>query len=271
MDESPYRKLVQSLARQARLPHHGEPSERLQAVAPVVLRRKHALPGGLYDSAFMVSDGVVTSFNGAGRQRWQVQTKSYWASPALLAALPHDPALAGSAAPILAPITPTLSGISMRARGGGGDDALLALGQEFGTLLSADGMELATFILPDAPVGPPVFGDFDHDGYTDFILHSRTQMVGMSVAPRAHRKPLSMLMGTLLLLLLGSVVVHSATISSGDKSGLSTFPLPLTLAFNQHKLLLHTVGPETRLARSAHSVATTGRKPSSSKRSLDMV
>ncbi len=217
VDESPFRKLVQSLARQARTPHQGEPSDRLQAVAPVVLRPKHALPGGLHDSVFMVSDGIVTSFNGAGRQRWQVQTKTYWASPALLPALPHDPALSGSAAPILAPITPTLSGMSLRTRGG--DDAVLALGQEFGTLLTADGLELATFALPDAPIGPPVLGDFDHDGYTDFILHCRTQLVGMSVAPRAHRKPLSMLMGTLLLLLVGSVVLHSATASMPNKSG----------------------------------------------------
>jgi len=177
----------------------------------------------MLDSAFLVSDGVVTSFDGVGRQRWQAQTKAYWANPALLPALPHDPALAGSAAPILAPIHPFLSAMPLRA--GGRDDTWLALGQEFGALLNSDGSELASFVLPDAPVGPPALGDMDHDGYTDIVVHCRTQIVGLSVAPRQHRKALSVLMGALVLLLVVSVALHSATAPTEKKGGGGGFPM----------------------------------------------
>lgn len=219
VDDSPFRKLVQSLARQARPSREGEPdaSEKLQAVAPVVLRPRGFTAGTLMDSAFLVSDGVVTSFLGNGRTKWQTQTKAFWSSPALLPALPHDPALAGSAAPILAPIHPILLPMSLRAHGP--EDTLLALGQEFGTILTSDGAELATFVMPDAPMGPPALGDLDHDGYTDIVVHCRTQIVGLSVAPRAHRKALSVLMGSLLLLLVASIVFHSTTGPSSSSKG----------------------------------------------------
>jgi hypothetical protein len=214
VDESPYKKLVQSLAKQSRPQADGgnDEEDHLQSVTPVILKRGREA-GGIHDSVFLVSDGVVTSISGAGSQRWQTQTKAYWVSPALLPALPHDPALAGSASPILAPITPSLSTMSLRTKGP--VDTLLALGQEFGSLLSADGDELASFHLPDSPVGPPAFGDLDHDGYTDVVLHCRTQIVGLSIAPRTYRKTLGYLMGGLLLVLV-AVVVGEAVATSGD-------------------------------------------------------
>lgn len=214
VDDSPYRKLVQSLARQSRPPSDGGNDEvdKLQSVAPVVVKRGRSA-GGIHDSVFLISDGVVTSISGAGAQRWQAQTKAYWVSPALLPALPHDPALAGSASPILAPITPSLSALPLRANGP--INTLLALGQEFGSLLTADGEELAVFPLPDAPLGPPSFGDLDHDGYTDIVLHCRTQIVGLSIAPRAYRKALGYLMGGLLLLLI-AVIAMEAFGASGE-------------------------------------------------------
>jgi len=218
VDESPYRKLVQSLARQSRQQVDGgkDAEEHLQSVAPIVMKRGRSA-GGIHDTIFLVSDGVVTSTTGNGAFRWQAQTKAYWVSPALLPALPYDPALAGSAAPILAPITPSLNGLPLRTTGP--VDSILALGQEYGSLLTADGEELAAFLLPDAPIGPPAFGDLDHDGYTDIVLHCRTQIVGLSVAPRTYRKALGFLMGGILLLVVVVVVVEATAVSGENKAG----------------------------------------------------
>uniref|UniRef100_A0A6U4M9Z2 FG-GAP repeat-containing protein n=2 Tax=Hemiselmis andersenii TaxID=464988 RepID=A0A6U4M9Z2_HEMAN len=217
VDDSPFKKLVQSMARQSRPSRDGDAdaTDKLQTVAPVTLRRGNKA-GGLLDSVFLVSDGTVTSLSGAGQQRWQAQSKAYWVSPALLPSLPHDPALAGSTAPILAPITPTLSTMPLKAPRGP-IDTLLALGQEYGVLLTADGDTLAEFELPDAPIGPPAIGDMDHDGYTDIVLHCRTQLVGLSVSPRSHRKALGTLMGGLLLLLVALVIFQTS--NTGEQLG----------------------------------------------------
>mmetsp|Transcript_49500 Transcript_49500/g.116685 ORF Transcript_49500/g.116685 Transcript_49500/m.116685 type:complete len:769 (-) Transcript_49500:226-2532(-) len=224
--DSAYRKMVRTLSNNAkgRASREAEAETKLHSVPPIAITQQPGRESAdrnvhLMDAVFLVSDGVLSSHSPAGIQNWQLQTQAYWTQPALLRVERHEDSLmAGEdlVSSIEMQIAPALAPFKMHPHSHW--EHILALGMHHGAIVSQDGDILAQFPLPDAPVAPPVIADFDDDGYNDVIIQTRTSLAGLTMKPTKHRRPLSVIMGGLLLLIGAVILVHLAASSDSNKS-----------------------------------------------------
>uniref|UniRef100_A0A7S0I2L2 FG-GAP repeat-containing protein n=1 Tax=Hanusia phi TaxID=3032 RepID=A0A7S0I2L2_9CRYP len=226
---SQYRDMIQGIS-QATMGMRGrglEGEQKLSAAPPVVLKRMMERDQAdrsidMLDTIFLISDGFLSSYSYYGSLNWQIQTPAYWVQPAPVSVDgPSDSLMAGEdmRATIDINMMPVLEVIHLRANKFGAE-YILVMGMHNGAIVSETGQIVAEFGLPDVPTGPPVVGDFDKDGYNDLIIQTRTGLTGMSINPARHRKPLSFVLGGILLIIASAMFLNQVAQrrGSGKKS-----------------------------------------------------
>ncbi|CAE1331260.1 unnamed protein product [Acanthosepion pharaonis] len=141
----------------------------------------HRLPTGktTYDIISVSSSGRVTSHSSEGVYQWQTQTTASWAEEGMKA-LKDKVSDPGRWAIYMKSFLPNYQALSLQVFGA--KDALILAGWRKLVLLDLkEGTLLASHTLPCHPTAPLVVGDFNNDGWNDFILTCKLGYIGFSV------------------------------------------------------------------------------------------
>lgn len=174
-----------------------------------------------FHSFFFLSNGLVTSFNHDGSRTWHTRTRAAW----LRQRLDEDAFSPGETA-----FRPSLVEFPLRADTPA--DHVLVVGERSVALLSFGGQLRAEVLLErDLVVAPPVVGDFDSDGLSDFILVTTKGFYAYSVRRRVGSHLFTALAAGLVLLL---AVVAAVKVANGEGVTTSVATLRANLAAARH-------------------------------------
>lgn len=136
----------------------------------------------------------VTSFSVLGpkrdqeaEHRWQLVTGAYWATSSELQGYESDR------------VVPSLTALPLRKNGE--PEAILAIGEIEGVVISPKGSPVTEFPLPASASAPIIYADFSGDGLNDLILVTHDGIYGFVQARRPGAILFSTLVGVLILVM----------------------------------------------------------------------
>ncbi|XP_024389347.1 uncharacterized protein [Physcomitrium patens] len=169
----------------------------VEVLAPIILPHpdgKRHRKGSHGDIIFLNSRGEVTSFSVLGpkrdqeaEHRWQLVTGAYWATSSELQGYESDR------------VVPSLTALPLRKNGE--PEAILAIGEIEGVVISPKGSPVTEFPLPASASAPIIYADFSGDGLNDLILVTHDGIYGFVQARRPGAILFSTLVGVLILVM----------------------------------------------------------------------
>ncbi|XP_031494569.1 uncharacterized protein LOC116260391 [Nymphaea colorata] len=167
----------------------------LEVAAPILIGKKDGhrhRKGSHGDVVFLTSRGEVTSYapglHGHGAiWRWQLLTGATWSN------LPSPSGMMNAI------IVPTLKAMKLTIHGG--QEVILAAGDQEAVVISPGGSQLASIELPAPPTHALVLDDFSNDGLTDIILVTASGVYGFVQMQQPGVLFFSTLIGSLIVVM----------------------------------------------------------------------